>query len=404
MVPGLDLRTLGVAITFVNVALCTALMIFWRTQKTYAGFGYWVACQGVALATYLLLTLRGVVSDLLSIVLVNGLMVVGASLRSRAALQFFARSRSPVPDIVACAVVPLAVAWFLYAADLPVVRLFVSAAGVAFVMGRAVTALAPSLRTQGASVAVTVAFFVALPVVLLARGAAWVVSIPSRGIFASTATNQAFFLFLLVHDVAITIFFLMLNTRRLAAELIATQGALERLAVTDPLTGLPNRRKLDERLAHEWRRQRRARKPLSLLVIDIDHFKPFNDRHGHLAGDACLVRVATAMQHVLREEIDLLVRLGGEEFVALLPESGPQEAVAVAERVRAAVESLGMPHGASEVAPVVTVSVGWASTLPVTDERGAGALFGHADAALYRAKQLGRNRVVPAERFAVPSL
>ncbi|HUK12810.1 MAG TPA: GGDEF domain-containing protein [Thermoanaerobaculaceae bacterium] len=401
MPAAVDLRPLGVAVTAVNVVLCAALLIFWRTQKTYIGFGYWVACQGVVLSAYLLLSLRGAIPDLFSVVLLNGLIAAAAALRSKATLLFFGRPRSHLPDLAAIPLAPAGAAWFLYANDAPEMRLLVTSAVTGFILARAAAALLPAARTQGAPPAVTAAFLLSFPAVMLLRVALWIVSPASRAVFASTAPNEAIFLFLLLYDVSITIFFLMLNARRLADDLIAAQGALERLALTDALTGLPNRRGFDERLGREWRRQARSRQPLSLLVVDIDLFKPYNDLYGHQAGDACLVRVAAAMREALREGVDVLARFGGEEFVALLPESGAEDAATVAERLRRAVEALDVAHNASSVAPVVTVSVGWASATPDADDLGAVALFAEADAALYRAKQGGRNRVATTE--AVPA-
>ncbi|HVN77046.1 MAG TPA: diguanylate cyclase [Thermoanaerobaculaceae bacterium] len=395
MAPELDLKTLAVAATLVDAALCAALVLFWRTQKTYAGFGHWVASQSVALFVYLLVVVRGPTPARLPTIALSGLMVAGAALRSRAILLFFDRVRGVLADVVAGAAVLAAVFWLAYVADSPGGRALATGVCVAFVMCRAAAGLAPSVRTHGLPAALAIAFLVTWPAVLLALVAKWMMSSPGRALFVLSGEMKTFFLFLIVHDVAITIFFLMLNARRLAAELVATQSALERLAVTDALTGLPNRRRLDERLAMEWQRRRRSHAPLSLLVIDIDHFKAYNDRHGHLEGDDCLVRLAGAMHAVLREGVDLLCRLGGEEFVAVLPGSGPEEAGAVAERVRRQVEAFAVPHGASETSPVVTVSVGWASTGSGEQCEGPDALLALADAALYRAKREGRNRVAP---------
>ena len=399
----LDLRTLGVAIMLVDAALGAALVLFWRTQKTYPGFGHWTLCQAVALVAYLLLSVRGALPAPLLALALGGLMVAGATLRSLGILLFFGRARGYAADAIAGAVTLFAIAWFSLVTDAPAVRVLAAVLGVAFVMGRATAALGPALRTSRAQAAVAIAFLLLWPAVLLAFVAAWAASAPGGTVFAFAAEIKEFLLFLLVYDVAITIFYLMLNTRRLAAELVATQSALKRLAATDELTGLPNRRQLHDRLEREWERGKRSRAALSLLVVDIDHFKAFNDRHGHPEGDTCLVRLAGAMQGALRGGTDLLVRLGGEEFVALLPEAAPEEAAAVAERVRAQVESLALPHGASPTAPVVTVSVGWASTSPATEPHGPAALLARADAALYRAKREGRNTVAAAAPAAVPA-
>lgn len=163
-------------------------------------------------------------------------------------------------------------------------------------------------------------------------------------------------------------------------------------AVLDPLTGVPNRRRLEEFLDAEWRRAVRGGEPISLAMIDLDEFKPFNDRHGHLAGDACLRRVATRLQRLARRPGDLFARYGGEEFVLVLGATDVAAATHVVERARAAVEGLGLAHAAAPGRAVVTVSAGVATARPGPDSDPR-LLIHAADEALYRAKDLGRNRV-----------
>ncbi len=172
---------------------------------------------------------------------------------------------------------------------------------------------------------------------------------------------------------------------------------LATLATTDGLTGIANRRRLDEALASEWRRAARDGTAVSLALADVDHFKPFNDRHGHGAGDECLRGVAAALAGTVRRPADLVARYGGEELAALLPDTDAVGAGAVAEGMRAAVEALGIAHGDSPPAGMVTVSVGVATVTPAGGEdpaAGVRALLAAADGALYEAKRTGRNRVV----------
>jgi diguanylate cyclase (GGDEF)-like protein len=167
---------------------------------------------------------------------------------------------------------------------------------------------------------------------------------------------------------------------------------LENLAFLDGLTGIANRRQFDEHLEREWRRLTRRSAPLSLLMIDIDHFKGLNDHYGHGYGDDCLRRVAGALADVARRSGDLPARYGGEEFAVVLPDTGTDGALTVAEKIRAAVEALRLPHVASRVAGHVTVSVGVAGGIP--RHRGTPReLVNAADRALYRAKSSGRNRI-----------
>jgi len=168
--------------------------------------------------------------------------------------------------------------------------------------------------------------------------------------------------------------------------------AMRELSLTDGLTGVANRRHFNDRLESEWRRCARANLPLSLIMIDIDHFKLYNDRYGHQAGDLCLQEVSAAMKRCAARPQDLLARYGGEEFILLLPQEGPEGAEAVAQRIQDEVRKLAVPHDASPTAPIVPVSMGRATAMPPLERQDANALIRSADANLYQAKQGGRNR------------
>lgn len=165
------------------------------------------------------------------------------------------------------------------------------------------------------------------------------------------------------------------------------------LSTIDPLTGLANRRAFDEFTEAEWRRAMRHASPISVVLIDIDFFKKFNDTYGHLAGDMCLKRVAECSTSYSRRSGDMAARYGGEEFALLLYGADMEEAEEVARWIQHAVENMGIPHGASEACPVVTISLGVATANPVKGEKFID-LLDLADKALYRAKSAGRNRVV----------
>jgi diguanylate cyclase (GGDEF)-like protein len=170
---------------------------------------------------------------------------------------------------------------------------------------------------------------------------------------------------------------------------------LERFALLDGLTGIHNRRYFDEQLEKEIARNQRDELPLSVIMMDIDHFKEFNDNYGHGAGDKCLQKVARALTDSLSRPSDALCRYGGEEFVALLPGSDADGTRVVAERLREAVEALAITHDYSGVSPVVTLSLGVATADPAGQQKADGDdLLKRADEALYTAKNAGRNRVV----------
>ena len=163
------------------------------------------------------------------------------------------------------------------------------------------------------------------------------------------------------------------------------------LAFIDGLTGLANRRRFDETLQLESRRCRRNDAPLALLMIDIDHFKLYNDRYGHQAGDSCLQAVAATLKAAFGRAQDLVARYGGEEFVCLLPECDHAAAKPKADALVQAVAALGLPHESSPTAATLTISLGIAVIIPNVS-RSPEDLVMAADAALYQAKQQGRNQ------------
>lgn len=168
---------------------------------------------------------------------------------------------------------------------------------------------------------------------------------------------------------------------------------LEVLSVTDALTRLANRRRFDAVWLDEWQRALRQATPLAVIMLDVDHFKAYNDHYGHQQGDECLRRVGEVLLTTVRRAGELVARYGGEEFVVVLPGTSVIHAMAVAESIRANIQAAGMAHAHSGVAAVVTVSLGVAVGIPTQGDV-RDALVHAADAALYRAKDQGRNRVV----------
>lgn len=172
---------------------------------------------------------------------------------------------------------------------------------------------------------------------------------------------------------------------------------LELQAILDGLTCIPNRRYFDEHLAKEWKRAFRYARPISLIMIDIDNFKAYNDHYGHLSGDECLRRVALLLQKGVRRPTDIVARFGGEEFAVLLPDTTLIGAKVLAELLRTEIEAASIEHAYSNVSPFVTISLGVASVVP--DSLFPELLIDYADRAMYYAKQNGRNRV---ESFMPP--
>jgi len=188
----------------------------------------------------------------------------------------------------------------------------------------------------------------------------------------------------------------LIELENLRLKLEMANKKLEYLSVTDPLTGLMNRRRFDEVSREEWQRAARDKRPLTLLLIDIDHFKKYNDTYGHLQGDRALRRVAKTLLATAQRPTDRVMRYGGEEFIVILPDTDALGGCQVAEKLRLAVQAIRLRHKSSPVAPVLTISIGVATTVPASRRPAMTGLIAAADNALYEAKKMGRNRCAEA--------
>ena len=186
------------------------------------------------------------------------------------------------------------------------------------------------------------------------------------------------------------------SLHKMNRELHELNCQLYRLANLDGLTEVANRRCFDETLAQEWRRLSREKRPLSLILGDIDYFKRYNDTHGHLGGDNCLKKVAQVMTKAIYRPADLVARYGGEEFAIILPNTANEGAKQVAQRILEGIRCLKIPHETSEIQSYVTMSLGVATIIPRLDSD-LKSLIDSADEALYQAKQQGRDRLVCAK-------
>ncbi len=195
--------------------------------------------------------------------------------------------------------------------------------------------------------------------------------------------NEAHFCLIQVTDTS------MFIKREKVLKLQSDQFSLD--ATTDSLTGAYNRRSFDERLQAEFRHAQRVKSPLSLLMLDIDYFKNYNDTYGHPAGDQVLISVVNTIKSQLHRPSDIVTRYGGEEFAVILPDCGIEGSLSVAKTLLQAINTLNIPHSQSEIADHVTISIG-ASTLDAAAKTNTDQLLKSADAALYQAKNAGRNR------------
>lgn len=197
----------------------------------------------------------------------------------------------------------------------------------------------------------------------------------------------------------------LLTLERLASmkkQVDVANKKLKRLTHQDPLTKVHNRRYLQHYLMREWRSSIRDKEPLSVIMIDIDHFKNYNDFYGHIKGDACLQKVAKCIEDAVHRPRDMVARFGGEEFLVVLPDTNLEGALITANKIQKNIIERGIPHPKSEVLNLLTVSMGVSSTELETES--VEKLCEHADQALYRAKERGRNRVTVLEEERETSL
>jgi diguanylate cyclase (GGDEF)-like protein len=196
-------------------------------------------------------------------------------------------------------------------------------------------------------------------------------------------------------DALVGFMFDISERKKTEEKLISLQKELETLSFRDGLTGVANRRMFDSILEVEWTNARRNNQPLSLILLDIDYFKQYNDHYGHLAGDACLKQVAQTLNAAAARSRDFFARYGGEEFVLVLPETDEQSAAKIAERCRSLIFKQQIPHEKSPIGQLLTISMGVGTTIPTASDEPL-SFVEMVDKRLYQAKHQGRNRIVIA--------
>ena len=379
----LDIRTLIFNLLLFALVFAVGIFLLQRSQPRMHALRWWAAAIAAAGAGFLLLSLRGTVPDFLSVIVANDLMLV--------ALCFF------LEGVVRFRSLPRAYYWWLGPILLVVLTLLllyytyvepsVSARILAVTLINAVPAVLAAWllikdipRSLKPSHYFTAAGFIQFAVVSVGRIMHTLIAPPADLMMAGPVQAMIF----------LSIFFLLVVASFGCVWMVSAYLAeeLELQARTDPLTGAMNRLALDETIVRELSRANRGKRPLSLLMFDLDHFKRLNDRLGHLSGDVALKRVTAATLQQLRAT-DLLARYGGEEFVVVLPDTDKVRAAETAERLRKRVEAQQIDRGDGAI---LTASYG-VSTFP-EDGADQDSLIGRADAMLYAAKQAGRNRVM----------
>jgi diguanylate cyclase (GGDEF)-like protein len=375
----IDARTMFV-VMLVSCVLMAAILWFGSAGRFRDGLAKWTASLGVQAFGFLLLSGRGVVPDAVSIPVANGLLALTWSLQFAAIIEFRRRS---VPHWLLWAPAIGAVIFFLILTGAPQARMVASGLlyGAANLLIAGAVLRGRPRHFFRARWLLAVCYVVAALTLIVRGVAAWALPETFASAFAPGPYNGLLHLGSFALIVAGSFAFLLMHKERADEE-------TSRLATTDPLTGVFNRRTFIELAEQELARARRAGTTLSLMMLDLDHFKKVNDTYGHLTGDEVLVSFTRLVKDCVRRG-DLVVRYGGEEFCVLLPGTALPAAAALAERIRATAAATDLTAKPFRI----TVSIGltaYAGDVETT----VGELLARADEALYRAKEEGRNRIV----------
>jgi diguanylate cyclase (GGDEF)-like protein len=386
----LDPVTLATYSAGVGTLLGFLSFVYWRTRHTYPGFGNWVGSVVFFAAAMVILTLRDLFTPLMFAVCPAVALLFSMALANRGARRFYGLA-STDPVVVALLLgMLLALAWVAFTTTQVMTVHVVGAVGAALIALRTAWTFlrhAPESLRMAALMCASIFVLFALQRLLRIE---FYLSADSQADLQRAVPASAFNY---VINTLFTTFwafsFFYLNTTRVELELKASREELLALSLTDPLTGVRNRRALYDCAQHEIARAGRTGEPVTLLMVDVDHFKKVNDQHGHPVGDQVLREVAAAIVQTARGS-DVVARFGGEEFAVLLIQT--EQAAATAERLRAAIARLEVRAPQGPVKVTVSIGVASASGESIDFE----ALIRHADDALYKAKREGRDRVVAA--------
>ena len=382
----IDMRT----IVFVNVisSVFTALMLLltWRTLSNEKGLQEWAVGSMCAATASCLQILRGNIPDFLSIVIPNALFILAVGYFYLGSRLLWGLSRGYPWHWLGSALLFFSSSYYTYIEpDLQMRVCIISAATALYFAGSGILFLRTTIPEMKLPQLFAAAIFLSEALALMLRALFSLSSQNGQDYFQpTTLVNLSAGFVILIFDLCMPVIITLLISARL-------QARLTLISQQDELTGIANRRHFNELFHTEWATFKRHRRPLSLISIDVDYFKQFNDRYGHVAGDHCLQQISLALRSALSRPTDLVARYGGEEFIILLPETDLDGASHLAQKINLQIQNLNIAHASSSVAPYVTVSMGLVCIL--NDSYQKEDLLKAADHCLYQAKDLGRNRI-----------
>jgi diguanylate cyclase (GGDEF)-like protein len=384
----LDVRTLGILSAFMPFVLGIIMSIYWRERRTYEGFGRWVLANFVFGVGYIQISLRGILPDFFSIVLGNAATIYAEILIYEGIRLFYGRPAFSKWNSFVFVLYLVLHTYFTYLNPNINIRIAIISLTLFILIWRSGLSLINSplleLRRTTRTAGIVFLLTALLP---LARSFHALLQNQPIDLFADPMSSW-FALFGLVSILIWTFYFFLINSARLEMDLEAARVELTQLAMTDPLTGLYNRRHFFERAEIEFQRATRQEHSISFLLMDVDGFKNINDNYGHDAGDEVMLYLSSILPAEIRV-FDLVARFGGDEFIIMLVHVHQEQAYEIAERIRERVSQSPMTFESRTFN--VQLSVGVASFDPKDDN--LKTILKRADTALYLAKQHGRNRV-----------
>lgn len=367
------------------------LCFIWRRSKTYPGFGLWVTANFMVAAGFFMVSLRDVIPDFFTIIVGNTLITGSFLLATEGSRKFLRLADNKIFSLGFFAVFSALLFYFTYSANNAVIfRIILASLSVALLCGgNAFVYVRRFKQKNNFTYKFAAGFYVFLGLALILRSILTLKFSHLESLYTPDWIQSVFFLTFIIFSIAMTFVYIILNEERLQQKLKIAQSNLEKMATTDFLTGIYNNRYFFETGTKELQRAKRFNNSLAVIMIDIDHFKYFNDTFGHAAGDRVLTEIARICQNTLRN-IDILARLGGEEFAVILPSTSADNAETVAENLRLAIAAAKLEFLSEKIK--ITASFGIAGL--TAEDRHIESILRRADAALYEAKRAGRNRVI----------
>lgn len=374
----LDTQTLFVVTAIINLYAGLMLVLYSRSQKTYAGFGFWLLGNIFFLLNFVLFGLRGIINDFLSIVLANTFGIIGATFRLEGIRIFFKGGKLRIWLLSVSVFVFILYIYFTYLEPNVQIRGMIAPLVYALV-NMYIFSIILSSRTKNVMALFLGSFSLIASIIGIGSIAFWILN-NEHTIFQASSYNSTIIIFILISEITWAVSLIMLSSQRMNDEITELTKQLEEFASFDELTGIYNRRKFFEIGNAELERAKRYNRSLSLIMFDLNNFKNINDSHGHMIGDEALKKVIRVCKKQLRIQ-DTIGRFGGDEFVILLPETDITKSTEIANRLHQEIQALQF-----ELKDDIKFSISYGVTEVTVQDEQLDHLIHRADVLMYKMK------------------